>query len=171
MDPNLLAPMLQHMSPSQIAQMMMQQRMGLDELVDIKFTSASDSEVSAQCFITAQHLQPYGLVHGGLYCSLGESLCSIGGFLQALPLGKLIVGRENRTRFHRGARKGALLNIKATPTQSSVDNHLLWSFQVKNDHKLCASGTVLLALLEPNTDIGGEELQLLGEITKNIPQV
>ncbi|MBM74878.1 MAG: hypothetical protein CMK59_05720 [Proteobacteria bacterium] len=169
MDPNLLAPMLQNMSPHQIAQMMMQQRMGLDELVDIKFTSASSSEVLAQCSITSQHLQPYGLVHGGLYCSLGESLCSIGGFLQALPLGKFIVGRENRTRFHKGARKGALLTIRAIRAQSTVESHLLWSFEVKEDQKLCASGTVLLALLEPKSNVGGEDLQLLNEITQNIP--
>ena len=167
MNPTQLMPLLKQLSPKQIAQMMMKQRMGLDELIGIEFKAASNTEVLAQCSTSSKHLQPYGLIHGGLYCSLGESLCSIGGFLQALPMGKFIVGRENKTRFHRGARKDALLNIRAIPKESDIEDHLLWAFEVHDDKKCCASGTVLLALVAPKHNIGGEQLELQVDLEHN----
>ena len=160
MNPTQLLPLLKQLSPVQLAQLMMKQRMGLDELLDVEFKTVSSTEVFAECSISSKHLQPYGLVHGGLYCSLGESLCSIGGFLQALPMKQFIVGRENRTRFHMGARKGATLHIKAKPAQSEIKEHLLWRFEITAGQNRCASGSVLLALVSPKANIGGEDLAL-----------
>ena len=160
MNPDQLLPLLKQLSPVQIAQMMMTQRMGLDALIGVEFKAASSTRVTAQCLTSSKHLQPYGLIHGGLYCSLGESLCSIGGFLQALPTGKFIVGRENKTRFHRGARKDALLEITAQADPNSIEGHLLWNFEVKDAERRCASGSVLLALVDPKKHIDGEQLEL-----------
>src|SRR4051812_29542060 len=68
--------------------------------IGLELLSASSSEVLAEWSIAERHLQPHGIVHGGVYASVVESCCSIGALLAA-PAGKQVVGVENHTSFVR----------------------------------------------------------------------
>ena len=62
-----------------------------------------------------RHRQPYGLVHGGVYCSIVESLGSVGSATYAVDRGMVgAVGLSNSTDFLRSHREGRL-NARATP--------------------------------------------------------
>jgi 1,4-dihydroxy-2-naphthoyl-CoA hydrolase len=54
----------------------------------------------------ARHHQPYGIVHGGVWCAVVESMASIGAAVNAASHGQLVVGVSNTTDFLRAHRTG-----------------------------------------------------------------
>src|SRR5713226_10018071 len=80
----------------------------------VTITHATDEEVRAELTIGPEHLQSYGIVHGGVHCGVIESLASIGAALFAFPRGQSVVGLENTTSFIRAARVGVKLHSIAT---------------------------------------------------------
>src|SRR5688572_7029488 len=81
---------------------------GWNREMDVSFVRASDSEVVLEMPISEKHLQPMGIVHGGVYCGLVETACSVGGFLAAQKHGMLVVGVDNHTSFLKANRGGTL---------------------------------------------------------------
>src|ERR1700758_809681 len=81
----------------------------------VTITRATPDEVRAELTVGPEHLQSYGIVHGGVHCGLIESLASIGAALYALPRNQSVVGLENNTSFIRAVRAGARLRAVATP--------------------------------------------------------
>ena len=156
--PNILF-LLQTMQPEECAQAIQHMSHGFDSLVGLNYTHASASCVRAVLVVNKTHLQPYGLTHGGLYCTIGESICSVGANLETIPNQNLAVGHRNTTTFHRGSRLNSHLIAEATPHHIEQKNRLLWVFTIKDENgTLCADGEVLLAVHEQDTDIAGEPL-------------
>src|SRR5258706_14810157 len=85
------------------------------QAMGITITKATADEVRAELTVGPEHLQSYGIVHGGVHCGLIESLASIGAALYALPRGQSVVGLENSTSFVRAVRGGAKLHAVSTP--------------------------------------------------------
>src|SRR6202163_903129 len=81
----------------------------------VTITLATVDEVRAELTVGPEHLQGYGIVHGGVHCGLIESLASIGAALYALPKNQSVVGLENNTSFIRAVREGAKLSATASP--------------------------------------------------------
>ena len=50
---------------------------GFDRLYGLELLSLSDTEVRAQVRVRDELKQPAGLVHGGVYASMAESMASI----------------------------------------------------------------------------------------------
>ena len=73
----------------------------------LELIHATPDEVVAEWTIDEGHLQPHGIVHGGVYASVIETCCSVGAGLAA-PAGKVVVGVENHTSFVRAVRAGRL---------------------------------------------------------------
>ena len=72
----------------------------------VRFVRASRDEVVAESTIEARHLQPYGIVHGGVYCTIVETLASTGAALDAMRHGLSVVGLDNHTSFVRATGPG-----------------------------------------------------------------
>src|SRR4051812_29406507 len=87
---------------------------GWNKVMGVRFVSATIDEIVAELVIGPHHQQPYGLVHGGVYAGLVETVTSVGAGLSALPLGRTIVGLENHTSFLHAVREG-VLRARATP--------------------------------------------------------
>ncbi len=49
----------------------------------VTITHATKDEVRAELTIGTQHLQGYGIVHGGVHCGIIETLSSMGAYLFA----------------------------------------------------------------------------------------
>ncbi|CUR54076.1 Thioesterase superfamily protein [metagenome] len=77
------------------------------EFLGIDLVSASGDEVVATWNAESKHHQPYGIVHGGVHCSVVETLASIGGALWFGERGQ-VVGVNNNTDFFRAVREGRL---------------------------------------------------------------
>ena len=73
------------------------------EYFDIKEDSARGSVP-----VTNRVRQPYGLVHGGVYAALAESLASIATAPAVWDDGNIAVGLSNATNFMRPATEGTV---------------------------------------------------------------
>ena len=122
-------------------------------------TSASRDEVRATLVIASTHHQPYGIVHGGVYASVIESVASIGAGVDVFPKGKGVVGLENHTSFVRAVREGTL-TIVATPLTRGRRSQL-WEATVRDETgALVATGRVRLLVVDPETDLAGKKVDL-----------
>jgi uncharacterized protein (TIGR00369 family) len=119
---------------------------GFDRLVGLRITSADGRRVEAVLPVTAELLQAHGIVHGGVYCSVIESVTSIGASLRA-GLHHQVVGISNRTQFHRAVRSGTL-SITATLAGDDAPRQLWDATVTDEDGRLVASGQVHLMRLE-----------------------
>jgi 1,4-dihydroxy-2-naphthoyl-CoA hydrolase len=100
--------------------------------------SMSPTEVTLKWTVGPQHLQPLGLVHGGVYCGAVETACSLGAMTAAGPDVE-VVGIENHTSFLRPVRSGEL-HVCATPVQVGRRAQL-WDARVTDEEgKLVATG-------------------------------
>ena len=56
---------------------------GWAEANNLRFVSITDEECIAEVTVADQHLQPYGIVHGGVHAGIIETICSIGAAFSA----------------------------------------------------------------------------------------
>jgi uncharacterized protein (TIGR00369 family) len=111
----------------------------------IELTEASTDSCQGKVVINENHHQPYGVVHGGVYCTLIETLASTGAALWAMEKGMAgCVGVSNQTDFIRATTEGVLLGA-ATPIHRGRTQQL-WQVTVtrESDSKLVARGQVRL---------------------------
>src|SRR5688572_17260964 len=89
---------------------------GWNRSMGLRFLSATADEVVAELDIGAQHRQPYGIVHGGVYAGVIETVTSVGAALDAATRNQAAVGLENHTSFLHATREGRL-RVVARPLQ------------------------------------------------------
>jgi uncharacterized protein (TIGR00369 family) len=92
--------------------------------------------------------QPYGLVHGGVYASIAESLASFGTGVAVYPEGKLAVGLSNQTSFLRPITEGT---IHATATRRHRGRTTwVWEVEIFDDAgRLCVLTRMTVAVRDP----------------------
>jgi 1,4-dihydroxy-2-naphthoyl-CoA hydrolase len=81
---------------------------GFDLLYGLEFLSCSDTEVRAQVSVREEIKQPAGLVHGGVYASMAESVASLATALAVLEEGNVAMGLSNSTSFLRPITAGTV---------------------------------------------------------------
>jgi uncharacterized protein (TIGR00369 family) len=122
------------------------------DLLGMDFAEASGDRVVITCKVRPELHQPYGILHGGVYCSLVESAASIGGALWLGDEGN-VVAVANTTNFIRATREGTL-TATATPLQRGRTQQL-WQVEVMDDSdRLVAHGQVRLANLRTADQLG-----------------
>lgn len=144
------------MTASEVAQAINANTDGWSKAMNLEFVSVSAELVEARWSVGPQHLQPYGIVHGGVHCGVVETLCSIGAAVAASERGHKggVVGLENHTSFVRAARAGTTLRARATPITRGRTTHV-WEAQIVDDEdKVVATGRVRL-LCVSQEQIGG----------------
>jgi 1,4-dihydroxy-2-naphthoyl-CoA hydrolase len=81
---------------------------GFDRLYGLELLAYSDTEVRAQVRVRDQLKQPAGLVHGGVYAAMAESMASLATHLAVLPQGEMAMGLSNNTSFLRPVTEGTV---------------------------------------------------------------
>lgn len=125
----------------------MSQIPGLDGVLGVKHLELSADRVVAQFTIGEQHLQPFGIPHGGVYCAVHESTASTGGQIWLGEKG-VVVGTNNSTDFLRQAKVGDVVTTTATPIHRGRTQQLWHLDSVGEDGRLIAQGQVRLANLD-----------------------
>jgi 1,4-dihydroxy-2-naphthoyl-CoA hydrolase len=77
------------------------------KVLGLEFKAASGDEVVATWTARPELHQPYGIVHGGVYCSIVETLASVGAALWYGDRGN-VVGVSNSTDFFKAVSDGEL---------------------------------------------------------------
>ena len=116
-----------------------------NNVLGTEFVEVSADRVVLRCPIEPHLHQPYGIVHGGVYCALVETAASVGAAMWFGERGN-VVGVANHTNFIRATREG-LLTVTATPVQRGRTQQL-WQVDVVDEQdRLIARGEVRLANL------------------------
>ena len=125
---------------------------GFNNVLGTEFVEVSGDRVALRCPVKPHLHQPYGIVHGGVYCSLVETAASVGAASWLGDKGN-VVGVANHTNFIRATRSG-VLDVVATPVQRGRTQQL-WQVDITDDSgRLVARGEVRLANLATADRIG-----------------
>ena len=122
-------------------------------LIGMEYVEASGSRVVATWTAEEKHHQPFGIVHGGVHCSVVETLGSIGGMLWITgrdPEGK-VVGVNNNTDFYRAVRDGAMTSTATPIHQGRSQQVWLIETYADDDGRLVARGQLRLQNLYPDS--------------------
>ena len=126
---------------------------GLDGVLGVTHSEVSPDRVVANWTIGPDHLQPFGIPHGGAYCTVHESTASRAGMVwlnRDLPDGErigVVVGSNNSTDFLRQAKLGDTITTTAMPIHRGRTQQLWRVESVDQDGRLIAQGQVRLANL------------------------
>ncbi len=124
---------------------------GWSGAMKLRYTVATGDEVVCEFEIGDEHLQPFGLVHGGVHCGVIETVTSIGATLHVRDRGQEAVGLENTTSFIRAARSGTLI-ATARPISRGRTNQLWEAWIRDSDDRLVAQGRVRLQNVSARPD-------------------
>ncbi|KKK06074.1 thioesterase [Micromonospora sp. HK10] len=115
---------------------------GFVALLGLKFDEVSADRVVIRWQVRPELHQPYGIQHGGVYCSVVETAASIGGALWLGDQGK-VVGVSNQTDFLRAVRDGELTAV-GTPIHRGRSQQL-WLVEITDEGgRLVSRGQVRL---------------------------
>jgi 1,4-dihydroxy-2-naphthoyl-CoA hydrolase len=110
---------------------------GFDRLYGLEIVDVSDEEVRARIPVRAELLQPAGLVHGGVFASMAESMASIATWLAVHGDGKSAMGQSNQTSFLRPITAGTIHAIARRRHRGRTTR--VWEVDITDDDgRLCA---------------------------------
>lgn len=108
----------------------------------IELTEVSGDRVVATWTARPELHQPYGIVHGGVHCSVIETLASVGAAVWMGERGR-VVGVNNNTDFYRAVREGTLTST-ATPVHRGRSQQVWVVETVDEQGRVTARGQVRL---------------------------
>ncbi|MFI4992378.1 MAG: PaaI family thioesterase [Solirubrobacterales bacterium] len=118
---------------------------GFDRLYGLEFVEFSDTEVRAKVAVREEVKQPVGLVHGGVYASLAESITSLATAAAVIAQGNMATGMSNSTSFLRPVTEGAV-HAHATRLHRGRTTWV-WDVRFSDDaDRLCAVTRMTIAV-------------------------
>jgi 1,4-dihydroxy-2-naphthoyl-CoA hydrolase len=81
---------------------------GFDRLYGLELLEISDTDVRSEVRVRGELKQPFGLVHGGVYAAMAESMASLATGLAVFPEGSVSMGLSNSTSFLRPVTAGTV---------------------------------------------------------------
>ena len=118
---------------------------GFDRLYGLELLSISDTEVTATVPVREEIKQPAGLVHGGVYASIAESLASLATHVAVAGQGEMALGLSNATSFLRPITAGTI-HARATRLHRGRTTWV-WDVQISDDEgRVCAITRMTIAV-------------------------
>ncbi|MBM0276953.1 PaaI family thioesterase [Micromonospora tarensis] len=115
---------------------------GFAALLGLTFEEATADRVVIRWQVRPELHQPFGLLHGGVYCAVVETAASVGGAFWLADRGT-VVGVSNQTDFLRAVRDGELTAV-GTPVHRGRSQQL-WQVEITDaGERLVARGQVRL---------------------------
>lgn len=137
---------------------------GWSAAMGMHFIHATADSVEAELEIGPEHLQAYGIVHGGVHSGVIETVASVGAALAALRRGQSVVGLENHTSFLLAVREGKL-RATARPLMRGRRTQV-WEATVTDDAgRTVATGQVRFIVLEQGASLAGETVRITRTVT------
>ena len=133
---------------------------GWNRAMGLRFVQVLPEEIIAELEIDGRHRQPYGLVHGGVYASMVETVTSGGAALDARTHGASAVGLDNSTSFLHAVREGRL-RATARPLSRGRRTQLWEAVITDGGERTVAVGRVRLLCLEPGVAAAGETVRVV----------
>jgi 1,4-dihydroxy-2-naphthoyl-CoA hydrolase len=118
---------------------------GFDGLYGLEIVEISDDHIHGRVVVRDEIKQPYGLVHGGVYAAIAESMASIFTALSVADAGKRAVGLSNHTSFLRPITEGTVEAV-ARPKHRGRTTWV-WEVEMSDEQgRLCALTRMTVAV-------------------------
>jgi uncharacterized protein (TIGR00369 family) len=116
-----------------------------DRLYGLQIDELSDTLAVGHVPVREELKQPYGIVHGGVYASIAESLASVATAVAVVPHGKLAMGLSNQTSFLRPITEGTI-HGRALRRHAGRSTWV-WEVEITDDAgRLCALTRMTVAV-------------------------
>ncbi len=117
----------------------------LDDVLGFELLEAGAERARARFAVQRRVQQPFGLVHGGAYASLAESLVSIATHMAVAEEGNMATGQSNSTSFLRPATSGTI-HAEARRLHRGRTTWV-WDVDFRDDDgRLCATTRMTMAV-------------------------
>lgn len=118
---------------------------GFDGLYGLEVLEVTDEIARGRVRVDERHKQPAGLVHGGLFATIAESLTSMATHMAVAGEGKSAQGLSNQTSFLRPILEGT---VHATARRRHRGRTTwVWEVDVTDDEdRLCAIVRMTIAV-------------------------
>jgi 1,4-dihydroxy-2-naphthoyl-CoA hydrolase len=147
------------MSPEELLDVANGSLAGWNDAMGLRFVRVSFDEVVAELKISSHHLQPYGVVHGGVYAGIIETTASVGAAFNAMKRGRSAVGLENHTSFLKAVREG-VLRVTARPLVRGSRTQVWEATVTDGAGQAVATGRVRMLALEGDAPLAGEKVDV-----------
>ena len=118
-----------------------------DALYGLEILEVDDEHVSARVPVRDAVKQQMGLVHGGVYASIAESIASIATAQAVIPDGNYAVGMSNQTSFLRPITEGTVHALATLKHRGSTT--WVWEVEMSDDAgRLCVLTRMTVAVRE-----------------------
>jgi 1,4-dihydroxy-2-naphthoyl-CoA hydrolase len=117
----------------------------LDDVLGFELLDVGPERVRARFAIEKRVTQPLGLVHGGAYAALAESMISVATHVAVEADGMFAVGQSNSTSFLRPVTEGSV-HAEGIPLHRG---RTTWVWDVRftdDDDRLCAISRMTMAV-------------------------
>ena len=120
---------------------------GFDGLYGLEVETISDEEVTARVAVRDEIKQPAGLVHGGVFASIAESITSLATYNVVRHDGQSAQGLSNQTSFLRPIVDGTVHAVARRRHRGRTT--WVWKVEISDDQeRLCALVRVTIAVRE-----------------------
>jgi 1,4-dihydroxy-2-naphthoyl-CoA hydrolase len=120
-----------------------------DRTIGFVIDDASEiGRLSGHLPVTPRVCQPMGLVHGGVYAAIAETLASMGTAQAVMADAKVVMGMSNNTTFMRPVTAGTVHGLAHAIHRGRTT--WVWDVDMRDDgERLCASSRVTIAIRDP----------------------
>ena len=116
-----------------------------DALYGLEVLETSADEVRAQVQVRDAVKQPMGLVHGGVFASIAESITSMATYVGVADQGKVSMGLSNQTNFLRPITEGTIHALARCRHKGRTT--WVWEVDITDDQdRLCALVRMTIAV-------------------------
>ena len=120
---------------------------GFDGLYGLQIQTLNDEEVRAEVTVRDELRQPAGLVHGGVFASIAESMTSMATWFAVKDLGQTAQGLSNQTSFLRPIVDGTIHAVARRRHRGRTT--WVWEVEISDDAgRLCALVRMTIAVRE-----------------------
>jgi uncharacterized protein (TIGR00369 family) len=117
----------------------------LDEVLGFETLEVGPELARSRAEVTQRLKQPFGLVHGGVFATMAESLASQATYEAVAPDGMIAVGLANQTSFMRPILSGHV-NAEARRRHRGSTTWI-WDVELSDDEgRLCAVSRMTIAV-------------------------
>lgn len=118
---------------------------GFDGLCGLEILAISHTEVTGEVMVRDEIKQHAGLVHGGVYASIAESLASLGTAFAVIDEGKMAMGLANQTSFLRPITEGTVHAVARRLHRGRTT--WVWDVEITDDQgRLCVVTRMTVAV-------------------------
>ena len=118
---------------------------GFDRLYGLELLEVDPDRARAQVKVRDALKQPYGLVHGGVYAAIAESLASIATAMAVAPENRIAMGLSNQTSFLRPITEGTI--HAAGVAKHRGRSTWVWEIEMSDDAgRLCVITRMTIAV-------------------------